>query len=432
MANLVLLVGGGVAAYKAVDLASRLTKAGHRVRAVLSQAAGRFVTPITFEAVTGEPALADLWQPGGGEAHIELARWADAMVMAPATADLIGQLAHGLARDAVGTVALASRGPVVLAPAMHHAMWAHPAVQENVARLKSFGYAFVGPERGRLASGEEGWGRMTEPAEIALAVEALLARRAAPEAGAGAAGASGEAPLAGRGASGRPGAERGRDLAGRRVVVTAGPTQEPLDPIRFLTNRASGRMGFALAEAARDRGADVTLVTGPTALPDPPGVRVVRVRTAVEMRDAVAAAFDGCDAFVAAAAVADYRPARYSERKLKKRPEPMALELVPNPDVLQEMAERKRHQVLVGFAAETEEDVAEARAKLRRKRLDLVVLNDVTKPGAGFDVETNRVTLVSEDSAEALPIMTKREVADAIWDAVVLRLGARRTARAER
>ncbi|MBE3590046.1 MAG: bifunctional phosphopantothenoylcysteine decarboxylase/phosphopantothenate--cysteine ligase CoaBC [Firmicutes bacterium] len=389
MARWVVGVAGGVAAYKAVDVASRLVKEGHEVRAVLSEAAARFVAPLTFEAVTGRPALVDLWAPGAGEAHIELARWCDGIVVAPATADLLGQLANGLARDALGAVLLAARAPVWLAPAMHDAMWRHPAVQANVERLRQFGYRFIGPEHGRLASGEEGWGRMAEPAAI---VEALRA------------------------------AGRARDLSGRRVLVTAGPTQEPLDPVRYLSNHSSGKMGWALAEAARDRGAQVTLVAGPVALPDPQGIDVVRVRTAAEMLEAVRARFASCDALVAAAAVADYRPKAPAPLKIKKSEAALTVELVRNPDVLEEMGKAKGRQVLVGFKAETGPGLEAAREMLRRKNLDLVVLNDVTEPGAGFGTDTNHVVLVSAEGEEALPLMGKREVAERIWDAVVRRL----------
>lgn len=390
MARWVVGVAGGVAAYKAVDLASRLVKEGHEVRVVMSEAATRFVTPLTFEAVTGRPVLFDLWAPGAGEAHIEIARWCDGIVVAPATADLIGQLANGLARDALGAVLLAARSPVWLAPAMHDAMWRHPAVQANVERLRQYGYRFIGPEHGRLASGEEGWGRMAEPAAI---VDALRA------------------------------ASRARDLAGRRVLVTAGPTQEPLDPVRYLSNHSSGKMGWALAEAARDRGAQVTLVAGPVALPDPPGVEVVRVQTAEEMLEAVRARFDGCEALVASAAVADYRPKSRSPVKIKKSQAPLTLELVRNPDVLEEMGKVKGRRVLVGFKAETGPGLEAAREMLRRKNLDLVVLNDVTEPGAGFGTDTNRVVLVTAEGEESLPLMGKREVAERIWDAVARRLG---------
>ena len=395
--TVLLGVAGGIAAYKAAELARRLGERGAEVLTILTAAATRFVTPLTFASLTHRPVYTpeDLWEPRAGVEHVRLADGADLVILAPATAHLLGKLAGGLADDFLSTVVLAVglRVPVLVAPAMNAHMWRNPAVQANVERLRSWGYTVLEPEEGPLAEGYSGPGRLPEPAAIVAAAEALLGRR--------------------------------RDLAGRRVLVTAGPTREPIDPVRFISNRSSGKMGFALAEAARDRGARVTLVSGPVSLPAPAGVELVRVETAAEMQAAVLARADEADVIIKAAAVADFRPARPADHKLKKDSVAPVVELAPTPDILRELGQRKRPgQFLVGFAAETRDLLENAQRKIREKNLDLIVLNDVSQPGAGFEVDTNIVTLVYPDGrVEPLPRMSKRQVADAILDRLVALAG---------
>jgi phosphopantothenoylcysteine decarboxylase/phosphopantothenate--cysteine ligase len=391
--RIALGVSGSIAAYKALDLASALTKAGALVDVLLSPSAQRFVTPLAFGALTHRPVLADVFDPDAPEAieHVALAQAADALVVAPATAHMLAKLAHGLADDPVSLVALATAAPLLVAPAMDAHMWEHPAVQANARTLAERGALVVGPAEGRLASGLVGRGRLEEPAVVLGHLAALL---------------------------GRDG-----DLAGRTVVVSAGGTAEPVDPVRVLTNRSSGKMGYALAEAARDRGARVVLVTTPTALPVPAGVEVVSAATAAQMRDAVLAACDGADALVMAAAVADYRPAAPAGQKVKKeRSASLSLALERTEDIL---AATPRTLVRVGFAAESEDLPTHARAKLEAKGLDLVVANDITEPGSGFGAEENHVLLVGPQGDEALPRLPKYQVAWAIWDRVAALLAAR-------
>ncbi|ROR34476.1 bifunctional phosphopantothenoylcysteine decarboxylase/phosphopantothenate--cysteine ligase CoaBC [Inmirania thermothiophila] len=391
--RIVLGVSGGVAAYKAAELARELVRAGAEVDAVLTRGATAFVTPLLFQAVTGRPAREALLDPQAeaGMGHIELARRADLVLVAPATAHLLARLAHGLADDLLTTLCLATRAPLALAPAMNAAMWAHPATQDNVARLRARGAHVLGPAEGALACGEEGPGRMLEPAEIAAAVQGLL--------------------------------ERG-PLAGLRVLVTAGPTREAIDPVRYISNRSSGRMGYAVAQACREAGAEVVLVSGPTALAPPPGVRLVRVESAAEMLAAVEAEVDACAIFIAAAAVADYRPAETAPAKIKKRAQRLGLELVRNPDILATVARRRPRPFVVGFAAETEAVEANARAKLAAKGLDLVAANRVG-PGIGFDREDNELTLIWEDGAEPLGRASKLELARRLVARIAERHGAR-------
>jgi len=394
--RILLGVTGSIAAYKAVELLRELTRRGAEVRCAMTESATRFVAPLTFQSLSRRPVLTDLYAQDyeGQIAHIAAAGGADLFLVAPATAHTLAKFAHGLADDFLTNLFLAATCPVLLAPAMDAEMWRHPATQANVATLRQRGVQFVGPASGELASGLTGPGRLAEPAEIVGAVEALFARA--------------------------------RDLAGRSVLVTAGPTYEPLDPVRFVGNRSSGRMGFALAEAAAARGARVLLVTGPTHLTPPPGVECIRVQTTQEMYEAVLARAEGTDAIIKAAAPADYRAAKVAPAKIKKGREILTLELTPTPDILAELARRKGASVLVGFAAETEELVANAREKLRKKNLDLVVANDVGAKDAGFAAETNRVTLVSGDGEiEALPLLSKQEVAHRILDRVARLLVAR-------
>jgi phosphopantothenoylcysteine decarboxylase / phosphopantothenate---cysteine ligase len=386
-----LCVTGSIAAYKASHVARLLVKAGAKVLPVMTRSAERFLGPLTLSGLSGEGVVTDMWDPRfSGEVHVDLARRADVVAIVPATADVIARLATGRADDVVTALALCARGPVVVAPAMHPRMWAHPATQRNVAALAG-AVSLVGPVHGEVASGEAGLGRMAEPEDIVRAIAAATGPR---------------------------------DLAGLRVVVSAGPTLEDLDPVRFLGNRSTGRMGFAIAARAAARGAVVTLVAGPVELATPPGVRRVDVRGALAMRDALWAALgsdlSGADALVMSAAVADYRPADVSATKLKKEGEHAEIALVRNPDLLAEIGEKRagKSPVLVGFALETQDDaglVAYARRKLAQKKVDLVVANHAKDSlGAG----TNKVMLVTASAAEALPVSTKHDVADAILDRV--------------
>jgi len=396
--TVVLGVGGGIAAYKACELTRLVVKGRGRVRVAMTRAATRFVGPLTFQALSGAPVLVDLLDPASDSSygHLELARQADLFVVAPATADLIARLRAGLADDAVTTTALAVTCPLLLAPAMNTRMWQNTAVQENLAALRTRGWQVVGPGAGQLADGDSGEGRLAEPAEIATAASRLLGNL---------------------------------DLSGRCVVVTAGPTREPIDPVRFISNPSSGKMGYALAAVAARRGAQVVLVSGPTVLPDPAGVRVLRVETAEEMARAVEAEAGPMDLFVGAAAVSDYRPATVAPRKLKKQPGDETLALTRTPDILAglgaRLGGRRDGPVLVGFAAETEEVIARAREKLKAKRCDLVVANKVGMPGAGFGADTNRVALVSATELAEIE-GTKERVAEAILDWILPVLDARR------
>ncbi len=396
--TVVLCVGGGIAAYKACDVARLVVKGRGTVRVAMTESATRFVQPLTFQALSGAPVLVDLLDPSAEMAygHLALARMADLVVVAPATANLLARIRAGMANDAVTTTVLAATCPVLLAPAMNTRMWRNAATQENVAALRARGLHVVGPAAGELADGDVGEGRLAEPEEIALAASRLLGNL---------------------------------DLVGRKVVVTAGPTREPIDPVRFISNPSSGKMGYALASVAARRGADVTLVSGPTLLPDPAGVHVVRVETAEQMARAVEQATPGVDLFVGAAAVSDYRPAAASPQKIKKGAGDETLVLSRTPDILAGMGERfagkKDAPVLVGFAAETEEVIARAREKLKGKRCDLVVANKVGGPGAGFGSDTNRVALVS--SSELAEIEgPKEKVAEAILDWILPVLESRR------
>lgn len=396
--TVVLCVGGGIAAYKACELARLVVKGHGTVRVAMTPAATRFVGPLTLQALSGAPVLVDLLDTAAEltYGHLQLARMADLVLVAPATADLLARLRAGMADDAVTTTVLAATCPVLLAPAMNTRMWQNAATRENLAALRARGFHQVGPAAGELADGDVGEGRLADPQEIAAAAARLLGPR---------------------------------DLAGRRVVVTAGPTREPIDPVRFISNPSTGKMGYAIAAAAARRGAAVTLVSGPTTLADPAGVSVVRVGTAEEMARAVDAEAGAMDAFVGAAAVSDYRPRSAAPQKIKKRDGEETLVLARTPDILAALGARHAGQprapVLVGFAAETEDVVENARAKLAAKRCDLVVANRVGGPEGGFATDHNRVTLVTADAlAEAEG--TKGQVAEAILDRIVPVLDARR------
>jgi len=390
--RVVLGITGGIAAYKAITVARRLTQNGAAVDVVLTGGALEFLTPLAYEGVTGRAAHSTPYTPGDPLLHIRLAREADLVLVAPATANLIARAAAGMADDLLTCVLLATDAPVLVCPAMNDRMYAHPQTTRNLAHLQELGYELAGPGVGPLAWGEgEGPGRLLEPEEIIEHAGRIL-----------------ENP----------------DLAGKRVLITAGPTREPLDPVRFLGNRSSGRMGYALAAAAWRRGADVVLITGPGSAPIPKGPSVIRVETAEEMAAAVRDELTSADALVMAAAVSDFRPSRFAEAKIKKEdgrvPE---LTLAQTPDVLSvTMAKRPEGCVVVGFALETDEPLENARKKLTGKALDLIVINDANEAGAGFDVETNRVTLLDDSGVEELPLLSKAEVADRILDRVVPRL----------
>jgi len=380
----VLGVTGSIAAYKAIELARRFTQAGATVQVVMSHSATEFVRPITFQALTYRPVEVEMFQIQDERAagHIAMGRQADVVVIAPATAHVLAKLANGMSDDLIATTVLATSAPIVVAPAMETHMWQNPATQENVARLRARGVRVVDPESGPLASGESGPGRLAALETIEAAVADVLGASAA--------------------------------LAGKRIIVTAGPTVEAIDPVRFVSNRSSGKMGYAIAKAARDAGAEVTLVTGPTALAAPSGVRTVPVESADDMKEAVLAFLPQSDAVVMAAAIADYRPIEKVERKIKKKDagHELTVRMTQNPDVLKAViASRKPGTVVVGFKAETGDATAEAERMLREKKLDLVVANDISEPGSVFGSDTDKVTFVSADGAEPQPLMPKSDVA---------------------
>ncbi len=389
--RILLGVSGGIAAYKAAELARRLTSAGARVKVVMTRSAQEFIAPLTFQALTGERVGTGLWGQGSEPLeHIALGQEVDAIVLAPATANLIGKLAAGIGDDLLTTILLAATRPALLCPAMNVEMWRNPVVQENLVRLNARGFHLMEPAAGPLACGAEGVGRLPEPE---MMVEAL-ARLVSPQ-----------------------------DLAGRRLLVTAGPTHEDLDPVRFLTNRSSGKMGYAMARAGRRRGAEVCLVSGPSALTAPYGVELVMVRSAREMLDAVCLSFPQADALLMAAAVSDYRATGQETRKIKRGHQEIVAHLTQNPDILNEVSLLKKNQFVVGFAAETHDLETEALRKMVEKNLDLIVANDVAQPDSGFAVDTNEVTLIRRDGQiTRLPLLTKDEVADKILDLVAAAL----------
>lgn len=389
--HVVMGVTGGIAAYKACEVVSRLKKLGADVDVIMTENAAKLVAPLTFETLSARPVSVDTFarMASWDVRHISLAQKADVMLVAPATANLMAKLACGIADDMLTTTLLATKAPIVLAPAMNTGMWTAEATQQNLRTLLARGVRTVGPDSGRLACGDSGAGRMSEPEAIVEAVCGLLCHR--------------------------------RDMEGLRVLVTAGPTVERIDPVRYLTNDSSGKMGYALAEAARDRGARVTLLSGPVHIAPPQGVETVPVISTQSLYDAMLERCGEQDIIVQAAAPADYRVERPAAQKLKKRAgEPLVLTLVENPDIAKAVGERKRPgQVLVGFAAETQDLLANAKRKLAGKNLDLIVANDVTAEGAGFGTDTNLVTLITREDETALPLMSKREVAGRIWDAAM-------------
>jgi phosphopantothenoylcysteine decarboxylase/phosphopantothenate--cysteine ligase len=391
--TIVLGITGSIAAYKAAELASKLTQAGAKVEVVMTGSATKFITPLTFRSITGKPALTDAFKSVSKHSigHVALGAAADLVVIAPASAATIAKLAAGICDNMLTLVVMATKAPVILAPAMNVNMYENVANQENLARLKARGFIIVDPGYGRLASGAKGKGRLAELDKIIAAIEGAL------------------------GAS--------DDLAGKRLVVTAGGTREPIDPVRYIGNPSSGKMGYALAEAARDRGALITLISA-SSLPEPEGITVVPVETAAQMKRAVDKAVVKADALLMAAAVADYQPKTMAKSKIKKDSPSLSLELVRTPDILGEV---KGNFIKVGFAAESENLVANAKKKLAGKKLDLIVANDITDKKSGFGVDTNKVTLIDKKGkAESLPLMSKREVADKILDRVVGLMGKKK------
>jgi phosphopantothenoylcysteine decarboxylase/phosphopantothenate--cysteine ligase len=385
--RILLGISGGIAAYKGVEVLRGLQREGAEVRVVMTAAAQKFIRPLTFEAISGHRVYTHLFPEAGDPEviHVTLGEWPDLILIAPATANLIGKMANGLADDLLTCTVLSSEAKVMLAPAMETAMYRHPASQRNLQRLADMGYLLIGPERGVLASGRSGVGRLADP-------ERIVSEAVSTAATCG-------------------------DLSGRKIVVTGGRTEEDIDPVRFITNRSTGKMGYAVARRARQRGAEVVLVSGPSNLEPPAGVNLIRVRTVSEMRTATESAFVGANALVMTAAVLDFRPRAYSDRKIKKSGNGLSLDLVLNEDFLVELGARKKDRVVVGFAMETENGLSNAQKKLEEKHLDLIILNDLNVAGAGFGVDTNVVTLIDAGGvAEPLPKMSKLEVADRILD----------------
>lgn len=385
-------VSGSIAAFKAAGWVHSLTKEGAQVTVLMTANAARFVAPLTFAALSGNPVHTDMFSEG--MAHIALPAAADAVLIAPATAQTIARLAHGMADDLLSAAVLACSAPVLICPAMNSQMLAHPATQKNIAALREFGCAIVEPEYGQLACGAAGAGRLAEWDTVRESLLGLLIKQ---------------------------------DLAGCKVLITAGPTREPLDPARFLSNRSSGKMGYALARTAKRRGAAVTLISGPVSLAPPPGVALVRVETALEMAEAVRQHAPAASVVVKAAAVADFRPASFSAQKIKKAGAEPLLELTANPDILAELGKNRRaDQVLVGFAAESSHHEAEARRKLLAKNADLIVVNDILGKDTGFEADTNQVALITRDTAETLELLAKEAAADRIWDKIISLLKRKR------
>ncbi|RYG14813.1 MAG: bifunctional phosphopantothenoylcysteine decarboxylase/phosphopantothenate--cysteine ligase CoaBC [Burkholderiales bacterium] len=397
--RVLVCVGGGIAAYKALELVRRLRDAGAQVQVAMTAGAQQFVTPLSFQALSGNPTRTTLWDSAAEASmgHIELARWADRIVIAPATADLLAKLAHGFADDLVTTLCLATTAPITVAPAMNHRMYQHPATLANLTTLEARGVQVIGPEDGPLAEGESGPGRLSEPDTIVQALAAV----------------AGSAPAVADGA-----------LKGLKVVVSAGPTYEDLDPVRYLGNRSSGKMGFAIADSARRRGAEVVLVAGPVHLPTPPGVHRVDVRSAAQMHEAVFAAFPA-DIYIGAAAVADYTPRVPAANKIKKSSESLALDLVRTPDILSAVAAQTQGlKLVVGFAAETENVAGYARGKLVAKHLDLIVANRVGVADGGFESDQNAMTAYWHDGERVFDPGAKTRLADELIDLIVERLDA--------
>lgn len=385
--HIVLGVTGGIAAYKACDIASRLRKKGASVHVIMTEHACEFVRPLTFETLTNEPVVTDMFhreKPWEVE-HVSLAKLADLFIVAPATANIMAKTAAGIADDMLSTTILAASCPLLFAPAMNSAMWLNPATQRNLSVLKDLGVSFVGPASGNLACGDQGIGRMSEPEDIVFNAEMMITEK---------------------------------DLSGLKIVVTAGPTREMLDPVRFLSNRSTGKMGYAIAERAFMRGAEVTLISGPSALTVPDGIRVISVLSSEDLRKAAVSESRKADIFIQAAAPADYTPETYSEQKIKKTDDEMFLKLKRTEDIAAACgAEKRSDQVFIGFAAETEHLFDNALGKLTKKNLDLIALNDVSRTDAGFEVDHNQLTLIGKDLRSELPLLTKKDAADELLNA---------------
>ena len=399
--NVVLGVSGGIACYKAAELVRLLVRAGIDVHVVMTRGAMEFITPLTFQTLSGHPVAADLFNltQESEIGHINLADQADLFVIAPATANLIGKIATGMADDLLTTAVMATKAQVLIAPSMNVNMFQNPVLQENIGKLKRLGYELMEPAEGYLACGYEGKGRLPEPADIVKEIQRLL---------------------------------RTKDLVGERLLVTAGPSRESLDPVRYISNRSSGKMGYSLARAGARRGAEVTLISGPASLAPPTGVHLISVVTAKEMHQAVLKEYPVATAVIMAAAVTDYRPEKVVAQKIKRGDTPLQLNLKPNVDILKELGAKKNGKILVGFAAETEDLVVNAGKKLRSKNLDLIVANDITKEGSGFDADTNVATLLdSQGGTHPLPLMTKDDLADRILDHFLKIKGQRQSAQNE-
>ena len=383
---IILGVTGGIACYKAVELVRLLVKADFKVRVIMTRGAMEFVTPLTFQTLSGHPVATETFNltQESEIGHINLADNADLFVIAPATANVIGKIASGIADDLLTTVLMATQAPVLISPAMNIHMYENPILQENLRKLRRIGYHIMEPADGYLACGYEGKGRLPDPEKILEEIEGLLKKK---------------------------------DLSGEKLLITAGPNREPLDPVRYISNRSSGKMGYALARAAVRRGAEVALVSGPTALEPPVGVRLIAVITAADMHEAILKEYGQCTAVIMAAAVSDYHAASVAEKKIKRGKGPIELRLEPNPDILKELGQNKHGKWLIGFAAETEDLAANAQTKLREKNLDIVIANNVAETGSGFDGDTNIATIVDRTGVtRALPMMSKDDLADRIYD----------------
>lgn len=390
--RILLCVTGGIAVFKAAALTSKLVQHGYKVKVVMTDSAKEFVTPLTFQALSRDHVYMDTFTEPNPEkiAHIDIADWADLVLIAPATANIIGKLANGIADDMLTTTLLAVTAPVMIAPAMNVHMYDHPAVRKNMDTLRTFGYKYIEPNEGYLACGYEGKGRMAEPEDLLSMIDHHFIR------------------------------EENKIWHGKNVLVTAGPTQEEIDPVRFFSNRSSGKMGYAIAEMAAARGAVVTLVSGPSSLPEPHGVKFISVRTAEEMYKAVDSRFGEMDVVIKAAAVADYRPKQIFDNKMKKTNEDISIEMERTEDILKSLGEKKKQQVLVGFAAESENIEENAKKKIKTKRLDLIAANSIKNEGAGFQADKNELTLYYADGKEkAIPLTTKKQAACQLLDAIV-------------
>ncbi|MCK4386181.1 MAG: bifunctional phosphopantothenoylcysteine decarboxylase/phosphopantothenate--cysteine ligase CoaBC [candidate division Zixibacteria bacterium] len=391
--KIILGITGGIAAYKACDILRRLKRLGAEVVVVMTENAKKFITPLTLETLSENEVVTEMFPKRRfvGIRHVDLAGWADLILIAPATANLIGKIRSGIADDILTTIVISSKAPVLIAPAMNVNMYENPIFQENLSYLEKSGYRFVGPEVGELASGIVAKGRLAEPETIVDEAVKLVTRK--------------------------------RDFEGKSILVTASRTEEPLDPIRYLANRSSGKMGYAIACEAYQRGAKVTLISGPSNLPPPSGLNFIQVKTAKEMLAAVRSAFKRADALIMAAAVSDFSPTLFSKNKIKKDQEEIILKLKPTVDILKEMGKKKKEKILVGFSLETEDEIKNAKKKMTEKNLDLIVVNNPNVSGAGFEVDTNQVTLIDKRGrTEKLPLLSKKEVASKILDKVKLLL----------